>query len=103
MNMQKMMKEMQKMQSKLAKAQEDLEQQSYEAEAGGGMVKLSLNGAGQLTDLKLDPEAVDPDDVEALEDLLIAAFNTALKKKEEATSETMGGVTGGMKIPGLNM
>lgn len=101
MNMQKMLKEMQKMQGKMMKAQESLEEQEFKAEAGGGMVKITINGKGMLTDLKLDEEAVDPDDVEALEDLLIAAFNQALADKEKATQDTMGGLTQGMNIPGM--
>jgi nucleoid-associated protein EbfC len=101
MNMQKMLKEMQKMQGKMMKAQEDLEGTEFKAEAGGGMVKITINGKGMLTDLKLDEDAVDPDDVEALEDLLIAAFNQALTDKEKATQDTMGGLTNGMNIPGM--
>jgi len=101
MNMQKMMKEMQKMQGKMARAQEELQSQSYEAEAGGGMVKVVINGNGEVTELKLDPEAVDPEDVEALEDLLIAAFNAAVKQKEDAAQASMGSLTKGMNIPGL--
>lgn len=102
MNMQKMLKEMQKMQGKMAKAQEDLSSQEYEAEAGGGAVKLTLNGQGQVTELKLKEEAVDPEDIEALEDLLIAAFNTAVKQKEDASTDSMSDVTQGMKgIPGM--
>jgi len=99
--MQKMMKEMQKMQGKLAQAQADLQNKSYEAEAGGGMVKLMLDGAGRVKSLKIDPRAVDPEDVEALEDLIVAAFTSANEQKDEATQSAMGGVTGGMKIPGL--
>lgn len=102
MNMQKMLKEMQKMQGKMAKAQEDLSSQEYEAEAGGGAVKLTLNGQGQVTELKLKEEAVDPEDIEALEDLLIAAFNAAVKQKEDASTDSMSDVTQGMKgIPGM--
>ena len=101
MNMQKMMKEMQKMQSKLAKAQSELEDQTYEAEAGGGAVKVVLTGSGKLDSIRLDEDVVDPDDVEALEDLILAAFNQALEKKENATNDAMGGLTQGMKIPGL--
>jgi nucleoid-associated protein EbfC len=101
MNMQKMMKEMQKMQSKMMKAQEELASQSYLAEAGGGVVKVTVDGNGQVTELKLAPEAVDPDDVEALEDLLMAAFNSAIKQKEDAAQESMGSLTKGMNIPGL--
>ncbi len=101
MNMQKMLKEMQKMQGKLQEAQSDLETQSFTAEAGGGMVKITVNGKGALTDLKLDPEAVDPDDVEALEDLLIAAFNQAIADKDSASQNAIGGLTQGMNIPGM--
>lgn len=101
MNMQKMMKEMQKMQGKLLKAQEELESNAYEAEAGGGMVKIAVDGKGKLQNIKLDPRAVDADDVEALEDLILAAFNAAIDKKDSAAKDVMGGLTGGMKIPGL--
>jgi len=101
MDMQKMLKEMQKMQGKMAKAQQELETQSYEAEAGGGAVKVVLNGAGILTSIRISPEAVDKDDVEALEDLVQAAVNAALKKKEEAAQNAMGGLTKGLKIPGM--
>lgn len=101
MNMQKMIKEMQKMQSKVMKAQEELQSQSYSAEAGGGMVKLTIDGQGNLTGLRIDPKAVDPADVEALEDLLMAAFNSAIKQKADAAESVMGGVTKGLNIPGM--
>jgi DNA-binding YbaB/EbfC family protein len=101
MNMQKMLKEMQKMQGKMARAQEELEGQTYEAEAGGGMVKVVMNGKGVVTELKLKEDVVDPDDVEALEDLLMAAFNAAVNKKDDATQQSMSSVTQGMNIPGL--
>lgn len=101
MDMQKMLKEMQKMQSKMAKTQSELAQQSYEAEAGGGAVKVTLNGNGLVTGIRINPEAVDKEDVEALEDLVQAAVNAAIKKKEDATQEAMGGITKGLKIPGL--
>lgn len=104
MNMQKMMKQMQKMQKDLAKTQAELELQEYEAEAGGGMVTVKINGAGKLTSLSLNPEVVDPDDVEAIEDLLLVAVNGAIEKKEEAAQGAMGGLTqgmGGMGIPGF--
>lgn len=101
MNMQKMLKEMQKMQGKMMKAQQELENQSYEAEAGGGMVKVAINGTGKITSLNLNPEAVDPEDVECLEDLLMAAINDALQKKEEAAQASMGALTQGLKIPGM--
>ena len=101
MNMQKMLKEMQKMQGKLSKAQQDLETESYSSDAGGGMVKVAISGKGVLTELKIDPKAVDPDDVEALEDLIMAAFNSAMAKKEEAAQSTFGNLSQGMKIPGM--
>ena len=101
MDMSKMLRDLQKMQSKMMKAQSDLKAQSFEAEAGGGMVKVAMNGRGVLTMIKINPDAVDKDDVEALEDLLMAAINAAVKKKDDATQESISGITGGMKIPGL--
>ncbi len=101
MNMQKMLKDLQKMQSQMVKAQNDLKAQSYEAEAGGGMVKVVMNGQGVLTMVKINPDAVDKDDVEALEDLIMAAINSAVKKKDEASQSSMNELTQGMKIPGL--
>jgi nucleoid-associated protein EbfC len=101
MNMQKMMKQMQKMQKDLAKTQAELELQEYEAEAGGGMVTVKINGAGKLTGLSLNPEVVDPDDVEAIEDLVLVAVNAALDKKEEAAQGAMGGLTQGMGGMGI--
>lgn len=99
--MQKMLKDLQKMQSQMVKAQNDLRAQSYEAEAGGGMVKVVLNGQGVMTMIKINPDAVDKDDVEALEDLVMAAVNSAVKKKDEASQSSMNELTQGMKIPGL--
>ena len=101
MNIQKMMKDMQKMQNRLMQAQSDLRNRDFEAEAGGGMVHLTLDGDGKLKALKIDPKAVDPEDVEALEDLIVAAFQNAFAQRETATQELMGGLAGGLKIPGL--
>jgi len=101
MNMQKMLKDLQKMQGKMMKAQADLQAQCYEAEAGGGMVKLAINGQGMLTSIKISPDCLDKDDVEALEDLLMAAINSAVKKKDEAAQASMGALTQGLNIPGL--
>lgn len=100
-NMQKMMQELQKMQKKMAKVQGEMEAALFEAEAGGGAVKLSMNGKYEVQSVKLAKEAVDPDDVEALEDLLLAAFNAARAKVEEASQERMGGITKGLGIPGI--
>ena len=101
MNMQKMLKDLQKMQSQMLKAQNNLKAQSFEAEAGGGMVKVAINGQGVLTMIKITPDAVDKDDVEALEDLVMAALNSAIKKKDEAAQSSLNDLTQGMKIPGL--
>lgn len=101
MNMQKMLKDLQKMQSKMTQAQNNLQTQFFEAEAGGGMVKVTINGQGIVTSIKLSPDAVDKEDVEALEDLVMAAVNAAVKKKEEASASSMNELTQGMKIPGL--
>jgi DNA-binding YbaB/EbfC family protein len=99
--MQKMLKDLQKMQSQMLKAQNNLKAQSFEAEAGGGMVKVAINGQGILTMIKINPDAVDKDDVEALEDLVMAALNSAIKKKDEAAQSSLNDLTQGMKIPGL--
>lgn len=101
MNMQKMMKELQKMQGKMANVQKEMESSVFEAEAGGGMVKIAINGKYEVQAVKLAKEAVDPDDIEALEDLLLAAFNAARAKVEEASSEKLGGLTKGLGIPGM--
>jgi DNA-binding YbaB/EbfC family protein len=101
MDMQQMIRSMQKMQSQMKKTQDDLQGQSYSAEAGGGAVKISLNGNGVVTELKIAPAAVDPNDVEALEDLLMAAFNEAVAKKDSAYQESIGAITKGLKIPGM--
>ena len=96
-----MYKDLQKMQSQMLKAQNNLKAQSFEAEAGGGMVKVAINGQGILTMIKINPDAVDKDDVEALEDLVMAALNAAIKKKDEAAQSSLNDLTQGMKIPGL--
>ena len=101
MNMQKMLKDLQKMQSKMVKAQNDLQAQSFEAEAGGGMVKVVLNGQGIMTSIKIHPDAVDKDDVQALEDLTMAAVNSATKKNDDTSKASMEELTAGMRIPGL--
>lgn len=101
MNMQKMMKELQKMQGKMAKVQSEMESAVFEAEAGGGVVKVAINGKYEVQSVKLAKEAVDPDDVEALEDLLLVAFNAARNKVDAASQEKMGGITKGLGIPGM--
>ena len=99
MNIQKMMKEAQKMQERLAKAQNDLAEQSVEASSGGGKVTVTATGAGDITAIKLAPEVVDPQDVEMLEDLVLAAINDARTKVDARVSEEMAKVTGGLPLP----
>ncbi|KUK11284.1 MAG: Nucleoid-associated protein [Clostridia bacterium 41_269] len=99
--MNKMMKQVQKMQASLAKLQEELEEKVVEASSGGGAVKVKVNGKQEVLELKIDPEAVDPDDIGMLEDLVLAAVNEALKKAQEMVNEEMGKITGGFNFPGL--
>lgn len=101
MNMQKMMKDLQKMQGRMAQVQEALQSTVYEAEAGGGLVKISLNGKFEVQAVRLKKEAVDPDDIEALEDLLLAAFNEARAKAEADSQARLGGLTKGLGLPGM--
>ena len=101
MDMQQMLRSMQKMQTQMQKTQADLQSLSFSAEAGGGAVKITIDGNGAVTELKLAPSAVDPSDVEALEDLLMAAFNEAITKKDSAYQDSMGAITKGLKIPGM--
>ncbi len=101
MNIQKMMKDIQKVQGKMSQVQAELEGTVFEAEAGGGAVKLGLNGRFEVQHIKLSKEAVDPDDIEALEDLIMAAFREAKAKVDAASQEKMGGLTRGLGIPGL--
>ncbi|MFZ7946876.1 MULTISPECIES: YbaB/EbfC family nucleoid-associated protein [Bacillaceae] len=98
-NMQNMMKQMQKMQKKMAEAQEQLGEEKIEGTAGGGMVKVIVTGHKEVVDVQIKPEAVDPDDIEMLQDLVLAATNDALKKAEELTNNTMGQFTKGMNLP----
>ena len=99
MNIQQMMKQAQQMQDKLQKQMAEMQ---VEATAGGGMVTVMINGAKQLLSIKIDPEAVSKDDVEMLQDLILAAVNDAHRKADEAMSEQMSGMMGGLKIPGMS-
>ncbi|OQX71093.1 MAG: YbaB/EbfC family nucleoid-associated protein [Candidatus Cloacimonas sp. 4484_275] len=99
--MKDLMKQAQKMQQELLKAQEELANRVVEGTSGGGMVKIQMNGKNQVISLKIDPEVVDPDDVEMLEDLIIAAFNEAREKIEKTSEDEFSKFAGGMKIPGL--
>lgn len=100
-NMQNMMKQMQKMQKKMAEAQEELGEKKIEGTAGGGMVSVVVTGHKEIVEVTIKPEVVDPDDIEMLQDLVLAATNDALKKADELTNNTMGQFTKGMNIPGL--
>ena len=98
-NMQQMLKQAQKMQEKLAKVQEELEVREYEASAGGGMVTVKANGKKEILALTIQPEAVDPEDVEMLQDMVMAAVNEVLRQVEETSSQEMGKLTGGLNLP----
>lgn len=98
-NMQNMIRQAQKMQADMMKAQEELESKSYEAAAGGGVVKAVVSGKKEVTSVTIDPEAVDPDDVEMLQDLIVAAVNEALRKANDDANTQMSKLTGGMNLP----
>ncbi|UJL46444.1 YbaB/EbfC family nucleoid-associated protein [Virgibacillus sp. NKC19-16] len=100
-NMNNMMKQMQKMQKQMTKAQEELHELSFEATAGGGMVTVTANGKKEITDVQIKEEVVDPDDVEMLQDLILAATNDVLKQIEDKTNDTMGQFTKGLNMPGM--
>ena len=96
-----MMKQAQKLQSKMARLQEEMAEKTVEATAGGGMIKVAANGRQQILSIQIEKEVVDPDDVEMLQDLILAAVNDALAKSNEMVSAEMSKLTGGLKIPGL--
>lgn len=98
---QKMLKQLQDMQRKMAEAQEKLEAETVEASAGGGMVTAVVSGALELREIRISPEAVDPEDVEMLQDLVVAAVNEAVRGAQELAQRTMGGVTAGMQLPNI--
>ncbi len=100
-NMQGMMKQMQKMQKKMAQAQEELGEKRIEGTAGGGMVTITVTGHKEVVEVKIKPEVVDSDDIEMLEDLVLAATNDALKKADELANQTMGQFTKGLNLPGM--
>lgn len=96
-----LMKQAQELQERMAKIQEEAVKKTVEATAGGGMVTVVVNGRQEILSIKIDPEVVTTDDIEMLQDLIIAAVNDGIRKTQEAMSEQMKGMTGGMKIPGL--
>ena len=97
------MKEAQKLQAQMAAMQEEVGKRKVDATAGGGMVTVEANGKQELTAVKIDPEVVNRDDVQMLEDLVLAAANEALRKSRELVQQELGKLTGGLKIPGLGM
>jgi len=100
-NMSQMIKQAQKMQEDMARVQEELLTKTVDASSGGGVVQVIVSGKMELVELKIKPEAVDPEDVEMLEDLIKAALNEGLRKAQEMANNEMGKLTGGLKIPGL--
>ena len=100
MNM-NMIKQAQKMQQDMLKMQEELEAKEYEASAGGGMVTARVSGKRELVSLTINPEAVDPDDVEMLQDMVVAAVNEAMRKADAESQQNMGKLTGGLNLGGL--
>lgn len=101
MDMKQMMRQAQKMQKELNKAQEEIATMSFEATAGGGMVKAVASGDMNITELTIDPDAIDPEDAEMLQDMIIAAVNEALRGVSEMSNQRMNAVTGGMNLPGF--
>ena len=100
-NMNNLMKQAQKMQQKMAEQQEELEKKEYSAKAGGGAVEVTVSGKKELTKVVIDPDAVDPDDVEMLQDMIVAAVNGALKLCEEKSNASMAKLQSGISLPGL--
>lgn len=99
MNQMQMMKQAQKMQQDLLKMQEELENATYSATSGGGVVTATVSGKREITSLVIEPDAVDPEDVDMLQDLIIAAVNEALRKAEDSAAQNMSRLTGGLNLP----
>lgn len=100
-NMQSMIKQAQKMQEDMAALQEDLDNREYDVSAGGGVVRVKITGKLEIKSIDIEPEIVDPDDIETLSDILVAAVNEAIKKVNETNSEEMSKVTGALNLPGM--
>jgi len=99
--MNKFMRQAQELQAKLAKAQQELSNLTLEASSGGGAVKVTIDGQQNIQSVKISSEVINPDDVELLEDLVLTAVREAVTKSQEAAAKSLGGLTGGLKIPGL--
>ena len=102
-NMQQMLKQVQKMQQDMAAAQEALKNERVEASAGGGMVRVVVTGDLQVEEIRIDPEAIDPEDPELLSDMVLAAVNEGLRSAQELAASKMGGLTGGLDLGGLGL
>lgn len=100
-NMNQMLKQAQKMQADMAALQEDLETREFSAVSGGGMVEVTVDGKHLIKSIKINPEAIDPDDAEMLEDLITVAVNEAISNASKTSEEEMGAITGGLNMPGL--
>ena len=100
-NMQNMIKQAQKMQAEITNVQEEIENETFTATTGGGVVEITMNGRKQVQSLTIKPEVVDKDDVETLQDLIISAVNECVKQIEDTSEAKMGAVTGGVSFPGL--
>jgi nucleoid-associated protein EbfC len=100
-DMNKLMQQAQQMQAQMAQAQEQLANETVEATAGGGLVTVKATGTGEIVEIKIDPKAIDPDDPEMLEDVVLAAVNEALRASQELAQSKLGGLAGGLGLPGL--
>lgn len=100
-NMASMIKQAQKMQEEMTKLQQELEQKVYDVTSGGGAVKVTITGKREITAIEIKPEVVDPDDIEMLQDLLVAAVNEAIRKVDEVNEKEMSKITAGINLPGL--
>ena len=101
LDMNKLMKQAQQMQEQMAKAQAELATETVEASAGGGLVMVQATGSGDIVSIKIDPKAIDPDDSELLEDLVLAAVNEALRSAQSLAQSRLGAMTGGLGLPGF--
>lgn len=101
-NMNAMLKQAQKMQDDMAALQEDLNEREFSAKSGGGLIEVTVNGKHEIKNLKINPDAIDPDDIEMLEDLITVAVNEAISTATKVSEEEMGAITGNLNIPGMN-
>jgi DNA-binding YbaB/EbfC family protein len=102
-NINKMLKQVQQMQADMAQAQDQLKNEVVEASAGGGMVTVKVSGDLEIKEIKIDPDAVDPEDVELLQDMVLAATNEAIRSAQELANRKLGGLTGGLDLGGLGL